>query len=243
MLTLMVEAIDTYPALSRRFRDTCGAFGGFSRTPFESVRKEVRFARMRTPICPLGCSSPAWWDWRSSTTRTPKPSTSVARSTPRPMNSARGSGSTHAKATGGPRAQQRSEVMVSFELSQEQALLRETVAAFAIEQMRPAARDADERGEMPHRRRRQGVGARAGRERDPRELRRLRRRAVGTDRRHRSRGARLRRSVDRHAHPDAPPAALPLDRPRHRRAEEAAAPRLHGEARSAPPPQPSWSRP
>jgi alkylation response protein AidB-like acyl-CoA dehydrogenase len=39
--------------------------------------------------------------------------------------------------------------MVSFELSQGQALLRETVAAFAIEQMRPAARDADERGEMP----------------------------------------------------------------------------------------------
>ncbi len=39
--------------------------------------------------------------------------------------------------------------MVSFELSQEQALLRETLAAFAIEQMRPAARDADERSEMP----------------------------------------------------------------------------------------------
>ena len=39
--------------------------------------------------------------------------------------------------------------MVSFELSQEQALLRETVAAFATEQIRPAARDADERGEMP----------------------------------------------------------------------------------------------
>ncbi|MET0154288.1 MAG: acyl-CoA dehydrogenase family protein [Candidatus Binatia bacterium] len=39
--------------------------------------------------------------------------------------------------------------MVSFELSPEQALLRETVAAFATEQMRPAARDADERGEMP----------------------------------------------------------------------------------------------
>jgi acyl-CoA dehydrogenase len=39
--------------------------------------------------------------------------------------------------------------MVSFELSPEQSLLRETVAAFATEQMRPAARDADERGEMP----------------------------------------------------------------------------------------------
>jgi alkylation response protein AidB-like acyl-CoA dehydrogenase len=39
--------------------------------------------------------------------------------------------------------------MVSFELSQEQSLLRESVAAFAIEQMRTAARDADERGEIP----------------------------------------------------------------------------------------------
>jgi acyl-CoA dehydrogenase len=39
--------------------------------------------------------------------------------------------------------------MVSFELSEEQRLLRESVAAFAIEQMRPAARDADERGEVP----------------------------------------------------------------------------------------------
>jgi alkylation response protein AidB-like acyl-CoA dehydrogenase len=39
--------------------------------------------------------------------------------------------------------------MVSFELSPEQALLRETVGAFATEQMRPAARDADERSEIP----------------------------------------------------------------------------------------------
>lgn len=39
--------------------------------------------------------------------------------------------------------------MVSFELSEDQKLLRETVAAFAVEQMRPLARDADERGEIP----------------------------------------------------------------------------------------------
>jgi alkylation response protein AidB-like acyl-CoA dehydrogenase len=45
--------------------------------------------------------------------------------------------------------EQRSVFMVSFELSQEQSLLRESVAAFAIEQMRTAARDADERGEIP----------------------------------------------------------------------------------------------
>jgi acyl-CoA dehydrogenase len=39
--------------------------------------------------------------------------------------------------------------MVSFELSEEQRLLRETVAAFATEQMRPLAREADERCEAP----------------------------------------------------------------------------------------------
>jgi len=39
--------------------------------------------------------------------------------------------------------------MVSFELSEDQKLLQETVAAFAIEQIRPVAREADERGETP----------------------------------------------------------------------------------------------
>ena len=39
--------------------------------------------------------------------------------------------------------------MISFELSEDQKLLQETVAAFAIEQIRPLARDADERGEAP----------------------------------------------------------------------------------------------
>jgi acyl-CoA dehydrogenase len=39
--------------------------------------------------------------------------------------------------------------MVSFELSEDQKLLRETVAAFAVEQIRPLARDADERGAAP----------------------------------------------------------------------------------------------
>jgi acyl-CoA dehydrogenase len=39
--------------------------------------------------------------------------------------------------------------MVSFELSEDQRLLQETVAAFAVEQMRPLARDADERGAAP----------------------------------------------------------------------------------------------
>jgi acyl-CoA dehydrogenase len=39
--------------------------------------------------------------------------------------------------------------MISFELSEDQKLLQETVAAFATEQMRPVARDADERGEVP----------------------------------------------------------------------------------------------
>src|SRR5262245_24941105 len=39
--------------------------------------------------------------------------------------------------------------MVSFELSEDQKLLQETVAAFAVEQMRPLARDADERGAAP----------------------------------------------------------------------------------------------
>jgi alkylation response protein AidB-like acyl-CoA dehydrogenase len=39
--------------------------------------------------------------------------------------------------------------MVSFELSEDQKLLKETVAAFAIEQIRPLAREADETGKIP----------------------------------------------------------------------------------------------
>jgi len=39
--------------------------------------------------------------------------------------------------------------MVSFELSEEQKMIRDTVAAFAIEEIRPAARAADESGEIP----------------------------------------------------------------------------------------------
>jgi len=39
--------------------------------------------------------------------------------------------------------------MVSFQPSEEQALIRETVAAFAREQMRPLAHEADEKGEVP----------------------------------------------------------------------------------------------
>ncbi len=39
--------------------------------------------------------------------------------------------------------------MVSFEPSEEQQLVRETVASFAREQIRPAARDADESGAIP----------------------------------------------------------------------------------------------
>ena len=39
--------------------------------------------------------------------------------------------------------------MISFELSEDQKLLQQTVAAFAIEQMRPVAHDADERCEIP----------------------------------------------------------------------------------------------
>jgi alkylation response protein AidB-like acyl-CoA dehydrogenase len=39
--------------------------------------------------------------------------------------------------------------MIGFDLSDEQRMIRETVAAFAIEQIRPAARPADEIGEIP----------------------------------------------------------------------------------------------
>jgi alkylation response protein AidB-like acyl-CoA dehydrogenase len=39
--------------------------------------------------------------------------------------------------------------MISFELSDEQKMIRDTVAAFANEQIRPAARPADESGEIP----------------------------------------------------------------------------------------------
>src|SRR5215471_15901626 len=39
--------------------------------------------------------------------------------------------------------------MISFDLSDEQKMVRDTVAAFAIEQIRPAARAADESGSLP----------------------------------------------------------------------------------------------
>ena len=39
--------------------------------------------------------------------------------------------------------------MLSFDLSEEQQMIRDTVGAFAREQMRPAARAADESGEIP----------------------------------------------------------------------------------------------
>ncbi len=39
--------------------------------------------------------------------------------------------------------------MVNFEPSEDQQLMRESVAAFAGEVIRPAARDADESGAIP----------------------------------------------------------------------------------------------
>jgi alkylation response protein AidB-like acyl-CoA dehydrogenase len=39
--------------------------------------------------------------------------------------------------------------MINFELSDEQKMVRDTIAAFASEQIRPAARDADESGSIP----------------------------------------------------------------------------------------------
>ncbi len=39
--------------------------------------------------------------------------------------------------------------MLSFQPTEEQQLIRETVASFAREQIRPTARDADETGQIP----------------------------------------------------------------------------------------------
>ena len=39
--------------------------------------------------------------------------------------------------------------MISFEMTEDQKLLQDTVAAFALEQIRPIAREADESGEVP----------------------------------------------------------------------------------------------
>ncbi len=39
--------------------------------------------------------------------------------------------------------------MIDFELTEEQQMIRDTVGAFALEQMRPAAREADETGKVP----------------------------------------------------------------------------------------------
>ena len=40
--------------------------------------------------------------------------------------------------------------MVNFQPTEEQQLIRETVASFAREQIRPVAHDADESGQIPH---------------------------------------------------------------------------------------------
>src|SRR6266478_9431642 len=39
--------------------------------------------------------------------------------------------------------------MINFELSDEQKMVRDTIAAFSAEQIRPAARNADESGSIP----------------------------------------------------------------------------------------------
>ena len=39
--------------------------------------------------------------------------------------------------------------MINFEPTEDQQMIRDTVAAFAPEQIRPAARDADESGAIP----------------------------------------------------------------------------------------------
>ncbi|MGH7931871.1 MAG: acyl-CoA dehydrogenase family protein, partial [Candidatus Binataceae bacterium] len=39
--------------------------------------------------------------------------------------------------------------MISFELSEEQRMIRDTIAAFAVDEIRPAARPADESGDIP----------------------------------------------------------------------------------------------
>ena len=41
--------------------------------------------------------------------------------------------------------------MIGFSLSEEQQMIRDTVAAFATEEIRPAARPADESGSNPAR--------------------------------------------------------------------------------------------
>ncbi len=42
--------------------------------------------------------------------------------------------------------------MIDFELSEEQQMIRDSVGAFAREEIRPAARPADETGAIPARR-------------------------------------------------------------------------------------------
>ena len=87
--------------------------------------------------------------------------------------------------------------MIDFELSEEQQMIRDTVGAFAIEQMRPAARAADETGTVAARAHREAMGTRGGgAERDSREVRRRGRYALGRHRRRDCRGAWLWRYRD-----------------------------------------------
>jgi alkylation response protein AidB-like acyl-CoA dehydrogenase len=59
--------------------------------------------------------------------------------------------------------------MINFELDEDQQLIRDTVVSFARDEIRPHAREADEKG-TSRRLCPEGLGARARAERDPEEF-------------------------------------------------------------------------
>ena len=68
--------------------------------------------------------------------------------------------------------------MVNFSPSEEQELLRQTLADFAREVLRPQLRESDEQNAVPADLPAQGMGARAGAGEHPGSVRRLRRNAL-----------------------------------------------------------------
>ena len=84
---------------------------------------------------------------------------------------------------------------VRSDLTQEQALMRESVRRFASNEMRASSRKADEAGEAPEGLLRQGARARLQRRADRRGARRFRRRPLAGQQHADRRGPRLRRHV------------------------------------------------
>ena len=111
--------------------------------------------------------------------------------------------------------------MVNFKPTEEQQLIRETMAGFAREVLRPGAREADEKGDVPEDVVARGWELGLVQSAIPEAVRRLRRRALGRHRRAPARGAGVRRPGHRPPAAGAAAGHHPARRARHRRRSSA----------------------